>query len=664
MIKRNYFWLLLALVCSLGFTACSDDNDDKGGNDVAGDERIVEEGGKKGVPDDQLTAEERYQSECVSVVLSVMQNLVGLESATPSVVDSVYKPTYGIPFGELVRAVKCDSLSEAEQFFFSIIGLDKDKASQLVTPTPDGYVVSMKDLPILKDGKTFTLGTLTFHRENSGTRFGYVEVDIPCIPSLERIDFLPATAFPDNAGSAYITGDLVYVSGSSGYCSGYYVCVSHTNHGGKLVHMCVNEFGGDETVNFDGDDEGCWIPYNNRHGQTTTFEDCKAYVAFLINEQGKVQNIKYYLDGKLATKKPSRTGKMWHVFPEGFCNDLGVAFHSSDGRAAAIRYNAYYGDYAWVPAYDYRHSQYARVPHDCRYVGNVRDGNFKYVKDSQWDSHYGEMWNYTMNVIHFDDVPISGATLEFSATEKVILENDASQVSKKHLGWVYGSDDRLYETAQKAKAAGSTPLGIIVYVNDDKSDWGNKVTEGFGNALVLSMRSTAWSSWNSQDDVLVDPEDVGETMEFTQYINNSTGMQAAKNDFGAVDKTNYLAALESPAAKSAETHLPAAPKYSSGWFLPTTAQWLAALCSPGLGGKPMPSGGSSLSINTSSGQAVTNIDNRFAYVGGDHQKLLGNNYWTSSAHDEKTGVYINLGNSTFEWSVWYKYANVRLMFAF
>ena len=117
---------------------------------------------------------------------------------------------------------------------------------------------------------------------------------------------------------------------------------------------------------------------------------------------------------------------------------------------------------------------------------------------------------------------------------------------------------------------------------------------------------------------------------------------------------------------SAETHTPAAPggRHTSDWFLPSSAQWLAALCTPGLGGKPMPADGRNMTIDTSTGQAVDKIDKQYTIVGGDYQKLLGNNYWSSSAADYRTGIYVNLGNSTLQWYNYQTYANVRLMFAF
>ena len=416
MVKKNYIWLLLALVCSLGFTACSDDNDDKGGNDVAGvDERIVEEGGKKGVPEDQLTAEEKYQLDCQKAVVSVMRNLAGVESVTPDVVKTTHKPVYGIEFeSELVRAAKCESTTEAEQLFFSLIGLEKENAGRLVTATADGYTANLTDLPILPDGQKFSLGTLTFHRGDGSKNYGSVDVAISCIRPLESIVFISPNALPDNASAAYQVGDVVWVEQSSGYCTGYYVCVTADTYGGTLAHMCKGEAGSDETINLDGDNEGCWVPYNNKHGQSTNFVDCKDYISFLIDDSQLIARVKSYLKSHEAKHQ----NKVGHVFPEGFDNDNDIAYHSSNNHPAAILFNAVYGDYAFVPPYNYRHSNYALVPQDCKRRGEVTNASFKYIYDRDWDKFCGDKEVYTLNVIHFDDRPINGARLEFSGSEE------------------------------------------------------------------------------------------------------------------------------------------------------------------------------------------------------------------------------------------------------
>ena len=413
MTKSNYIWMLLALVCSLGFTACSSDDDE------SGDDRVVKEGDKTGVSENQLTDEESYLLDCQTVVMSVMRSLTGIEEVGPDVVETNHEPTYGVQFGgdnSLVRAVKCEDVDHAEQLFFAIVGLNKEKVSNLLTATSDGYSVSIIDLPILQDGKKFTLGTLTFHRGDGSTKFGSIDVEIGCIPHLESIEFVSANAFPENAGAAYHTGDVVWVSESSGYCSGYYVCVEENSSGGTLVHLNEGETYGDETINFDEDSQGCWIPFNNRHGQVATYNDCRSYFGFICYEEELANLVKKFLEGKDENKKPSHEGKVSQIFPKGFF-DSDYAFHSSDGRDAALIYDACKGNYAWVPPYDYRHSKYAKVPQNCQRIGQVVEVTYKYVFDKEWDSFCKNNCVYTVNAIHFDDVVIQGAVVEFSALD-------------------------------------------------------------------------------------------------------------------------------------------------------------------------------------------------------------------------------------------------------
>lgn len=186
-LKFLHATLAVLMLCATGLatTACSDSDDQKS------EERIVNEEGKTYVPDSLLTNEERYQLACQSAVMGIMQTLTGVENVTPDVVNQNLEPTYGqILDGEssTVRVVKCAGTDESEQLFRAIACLDSLAASLLYTPTPDGYELSLKDLPILPDGKLFSLGTLTFHRDGGPRRYGYVEVEIPCIPHLERID--------------------------------------------------------------------------------------------------------------------------------------------------------------------------------------------------------------------------------------------------------------------------------------------------------------------------------------------------------------------------------------------------------------------------------------------------------------------------------------------
>ena len=415
--KRINLWLLSALVCGLSLftTACSDDNDGE-----QTDSRIVTEGGKTGIPDSLLTDQERYQLACQSAIVGTLHHLAGLDRLTADMLNQKHEPAYGESLdgeGSTVRAMKAQSAVDAELSFRAIAGLDSTDAARLFTATPDGLVLSLKDLPVMADGTTFSLGTLTFHRDGGPRRYGYVEVDIPCIPHLERIDYLAPEAFPDNANCPYQVGDVVRVKSGSGLCTGYYVCVANNGYRSTLCHMNgTRNPGGDESVNLDGDSEGCWYPYNETKGHTTTYDDVKDYVSFMVENQSKVANIKAFMEGKAANKKPSVSGKLWHLFPNGFNNDKGVVY---SGSRAYIVYTSEWGEYYWIDGWiasgwDYRICRYAGIENGCTSRDQVWNGYTKYVYDKDWDNEWRGYSMFTMNVIHADGL-VSDSELEYRA---------------------------------------------------------------------------------------------------------------------------------------------------------------------------------------------------------------------------------------------------------
>lgn len=625
-------WLLTtALTCtlSMGLAACSDDNDE------ASDNRIGTDGGKSGIPDSLLTAQERLMMAQQSAISSILRTLAADATVGGVVRGQTFEATYGQVTDESmpgVRAVECRSAEDAESNFMALVGGN----AELVTQTADGMQLSLRDLPLLKDGGRITLGDLTFHRQADGIRVAYVEVDIPAIPRLQRIDYV--TSFADNGNLPYQVGDVVYMSRGSGYCSGYYLCVATTSKGGTLVHMCANEPGDDQTVNLDGDGEGCWYPYNKNKKSPTSFIDIKEYITFILDNQAKVASIKQFMEGHAAFKKPSYSGCLSHIFPEGFNNNLGVAFHSTDRRAAAIRFDAEFVDAEWYKCYDYRKSFYAKIPYDCKSRSSVENKDYQYYSDGEWFSHFSEMWNYTMNVVYFDSDSIIGAKLEFSAlNDNPMHENDALAVTERHLGWCYASNNRLYETASKAKADGQTPLGVVAYVNDG-SEFGNLVTEAYtggGHGLVMAY-SIPYSfiygdprALNPNGDDLFVIDNC-----FDGYISDS--MESAWNDFGGCERTRALADADVLCAKEVLNYTPEAPEMSTRWFIPTAAQWLAMLCKPGLGGAEKPTGEASLhrqlGLNNTLNSCLTQAD-------ANGVELLAS-YWTSSAWDSKEALLV------------------------
>lgn len=226
----------------------------------------------------------------------------------------------------------------------------------------------------------------------------------------------------------------------------------------------------------------------------------------------------------------------------------------------------------------------------------------------------------------------------------------ATETTTTHLGWIYGSDGYLYPSADYAVGHDATPLGFVAYVNDG-SNFGDRATEkasGAGHGLVLLLRHTT---------------------ELDQRINNSASaifastignsMDNAKNDFDGLAKTQSLIEKGSEAA-STLSKLGNTPEGCTPWFIPSTGQWLAMLCQPGLGGAEMPTGGA---LNTPFNiNGAAKLSSMARANGGS---ALVARLWTSSGFNGNTGIYlVNGSNPRFTWYNWSSYAWVRPVFAF
>lgn len=629
-----------AVLClSLGVTSCKDD-DDNAEADKA--KTVVTEDGKV-APANGLTADEELLLQQQSAIISILTTLTSIEEVDARFDQQKYEPTYGEVLDEglpYVRAVRCDNVDEAEVRFRNLVTADT-----LLVSTPDGYTITLKDMPLMPDGTKLTLGTLTFHRGDESRLTGWVDVDIPCIPHLTRIEYLVPMAFPQNSAdnSPYMVGDLIWVDNKS-LCSGYYVCVSQaTNARAILVHLCEGEKKGDETINLDGDGDGCWVPYNNKHGHETTEEDVFAYLRFLLTEKDKVRNLKEYLDGNTFKQKPQHPGKKWHVFPGGFATTSNkVIYKEDDDRSGRIFYKARYGSYAWVPAYHYRIATYMWVSKNMQSMKYAESSDYKYVYDSDWDDFEKKYHNFTMNVIHTWD-KLDYATVEYSpANDNLEFMNDCKYATQQNVGWIFGSNHRMYRTASEVKNAGATPLGIIAYVNDG-SEFGYHVTEGgsgYGHGLVISqsMPSKGTMTWHNGDETMVYLDEYGA---FHQFVDKNTGTAAALTDTCGLLKTEELAMMGSPAATAALNMTPTPPVVASKWFLPSAAQWIAIM--NGVGGQPLPKSTDPFPtyIEQGTSKGFENINsiikgNSWSY----YTMVASDKYWSSSAYSDKVGVYI------------------------
>ena len=226
----------------------------------------------------------------------------------------------------------------------------------------------------------------------------------------------------------------------------------------------------------------------------------------------------------------------------------------------------------------------------------------------------------------------------------------ATDATQAHVGWVYGSDGKLYPSADYAKGHNASAVGIVAYVNDG-SDFGNAATEkasGAGHGLVLALNQSRPGS----DYFYLITKGSGT---FASTIGNS--MANAKNDFDGLAKTKHLKEKGSEAANVVD-YMGAAPTGCTEWFIPSTGQWIAMLCKPGLGGAEMPTGAG---LNTPFNiNGAAKLSSAASANGG---KGFYSVTWTSSGFNGSTGIYLVNGSNP---RLWYtsSYAYVRAAFAF
>lgn len=227
----------------------------------------------------------------------------------------------------------------------------------------------------------------------------------------------------------------------------------------------------------------------------------------------------------------------------------------------------------------------------------------------------------------------------------------ATEATTTHLGWIYGSDGYLYPSADYAKGHDATPLGFVAYVNDG-SEFGDRATEkasGAGHGLVLLLRHTTELDKRINNSA---------SAIFTSAIGNS--MDNAKNDFDGLTKTQSLIEKGSVAA-STLSKLGNTPEGCTPWFIPSTGQWLAMLCQPGLGGAEIPAGGALNTHFNINGAAKLSSTSR-----ANGGSALVARLWTSSGFNGSTGIYLVNSASAprFSWYNWSDYCWVRPAFAF
>ena len=144
---------------------------------------------------------------------------------------------------------------------------------------------------------------------------------------------------------------------------------------------------------------------------------------------------------------------------------------------------------------------------------------------------------------------------------------------------------------------------------------------------------------------------------FASAIGNS--MDNAKSDFDGLAKTKHLKEVGTEVGNIIG-YMGDAPTGGTDWFIPSTGQWIAMLCKPGLGGAEIPTG---TALNTPFNiNGAEKLSSKAIANGG---KGMYANTWTSSGYNGSTGIYlVNGGNPRFTWYNSSQYAYVRPAFAF
>ena len=236
----------------------------------------------------------------------------------------------------------------------------------------------------------------------------------------------------------------------------------------------------------------------------------------------------------------------------------------------------------------------------------------------------------------------------------IVVCPKATEATQAHVGWVYGSDGKLYPSADYATGHKASAVGIVAYVNDG-SDFGNAATEkasGAGHGLVLAMNQICEPKYSSATYRISKGSGT-----FASAIGNS--MDNAKQDFDGLAKTKHLKEVGTEAANIL-SYMGAAPTGATDWFIPSTGQWLAMLCKPGLGGAEIPTGSA---LNTPFNiNGAEKLSSKASANGG---KGMFGKTWTSSGFNGSTGIYlVNGGNPRFTWYNSSEVAYIRPAFAF
>ena len=416
---------LLFVVMSLA-TGCKDDSDDHPIDEASGPEE-----------EDVIDPEEQRVSNERNGVMTLLYNLADVEFGKDIKDDidfesQTYEPTIGLdrdPANPLVRSVKVQDASYCESIFRSLV----DDAT-FIRETDDGCIIDMSNLNCRADGKKQNLGTLTFHRGNGSDNVGYADVNIRCIPKLQRIVYLTQEQWGENASwdSPCEWGD-VYLGNNH-----YWICVRESQGYNKqkkeLRGVLVNIQKGRGDLYYSGYSE-VWdanpVPkvqdiydYLSLCGDeeflTQKKRICKKLPNKIFPRLGWNKETDYVIfdigsdDAGFATTEPgyifNDSGTESKLTPK----VAGVVMESKDTNPKfpeAHIFYAYYRDGYTAFKGNKRHQKYVSIPSKCKYVDEAESRDYDSWGDGGFRNLRRQAYPYTLSAVYFWDKVPPGFTL-------------------------------------------------------------------------------------------------------------------------------------------------------------------------------------------------------------------------------------------------------------
>lgn len=375
------------LVCAIGlmplFSSCSDSDDHS----------------SKGTQE-EMELQDIRQVDAISNVLEVLADVKTLDK---DFYNKTYTPTYGKVLDEsnpYVRAMKSEDKEEAYAVFAAMIG-----DSELLKSTTDGYTVELKlsgDLAKLAGKETF--GTLTYHQGDGSTRMAYVDVNIPNMPTLQRIDFVPSQLWGDNDGvkTAYTLGQLVKYDGTDEKNSkgeGLWLCVQEYkgDNKGLLVHL--NEgYNENFARHLYGDSGYSWSSY-----WYADPEDYAPYFQLLNRRADIIKKIRNYL------VKNNKASLMSGIVPKRFLENDSV--YVGD-RPAWVINNSYESSYDWWAARYWKCCKHYYLDKKNEH-GYGQFHKWWYHTTGDWKDQQSKYYFYTISVMSFKKDKLAGISLVY-----------------------------------------------------------------------------------------------------------------------------------------------------------------------------------------------------------------------------------------------------------